>query len=715
MNEKQFQQTLRRAFLFPFAVGVLLAAVLIAEVQFLVSRSEWVEHTNQAISLSQQLFRLAIDEETSLRAYVLTRDKRFLDPCHEGDKLAPTMQQELRQLVADSPEETARHQKAIQAFQAWAVWADEAIAITDAGGWAGGVQFQLRGKKLMDEYRRKRSEFIEGEERLREERLARSRQTIKLLNFTIIALSILLALGFAVLGRKQLLALSRSFNQALASAQTSAAEAKAQQDRLAGIIGSAMDAIITVDESQHIQVFNRAAEQIFRCSASQALGQTLDRFIPERFREVHRHHVENFEHTGITNRTMSRPGTLWGRRSDGEEFPIEATISQVKSGDQKLFTVVLRDVTERKEAESRIAEQARLLDQASDAIIVRDDEGRIASWNRGAQVIYGWTPEEADGKLVHDLMQTRFPEPLTEIVNWVRKHGRWEGELEQTRKNGDRVTVLSRWMQVFGAQDTNDHRPLMEINTDITRRKQLEAALQANERLALTGRLSACIAHEINNPLDTVANVLFLVEQQYDGESEARRLINTAQREVQRIMEISRNMLNLHREKRTPSPIKVSELLASVVALVDETIAKGRRNIQIQPGFKGEVEGFPAELLQVFTNILKNAVEATQGGGYIRISSEAASESGQEGVLIRVADDGCGIPEVMQAKLFSPFVSTKEAGGTGLGLWVSRSILQKHGGTIRIASTVGGSQTATTVSIFLPLRRQARSIKSDWN
>jgi len=459
MNEKQFQQTLRRAFWFPFAVGVLLAGVLIAEVQFLVSRSEWVEHTNRAISLSQQLFRLAIDEETSLRAYVLTRDKQFLAPYHEGNRLAPVMQKELRLLVADSPEETTRHEKAIQAFQAWARWADEAIATTDAGGWAGDVQFQLRGKELMDEYRRRRSEFVEGEDLLRQERLARSRQTLKLLNFTIVALSILLALGFAVLGRKQLMALSHSFNQALDSADTSAAEAKAQEDRLAGIIGSAMDAIISVDESQRIHVFNRAAEQIFRCSASEAFGQPLDRFIPERFREVHQQHVEEFGHTGVTNRTMSRPGTLWARRSDGQEFPIEATISQVKLGDQKLLTVVLRDITERKEAETRIAEQARLLEQASDGIIVLDESGRIGYWNRGAQVLYGWTPEEADGTLARDLLQTQFPEPLTEIVNWVRQHGRWEGELVQTRKNGDHVTVLSRWMQVSDGQGMADRSP----------------------------------------------------------------------------------------------------------------------------------------------------------------------------------------------------------------------------------------------------------------
>src|SRR5262249_45368079 len=151
----------------------------------------------------------------------------------------------------------------------------------------------------------------------------------------------------AALGRKEMMSISRSFSTALDTAKGTSA-------RLTGIVDSAMDAIITADEKQRIVLFNRAAEQIFRCAAADAVGQPLDRFIPERFRYAHRQHVQDFGQTGVTNRSMYRPGTLWALRSDGQEFPIEATISQVETAGQKLFTVILRDITERKETEEAL-------------------------------------------------------------------------------------------------------------------------------------------------------------------------------------------------------------------------------------------------------------------------------------------------------------------------------------------------------------------------
>jgi signal transduction histidine kinase len=163
-------------------------------------------------------------------------------------------------------------------------------------------------------------------------------------------------------------------------------------------------------------------------------------------------------------------------------------------------------------------------------------------------------------------------------------------------------------------------------------------------------------------------------------------------------------MLSLHRESRVASKVNLFELLQGVVTLVQETIAKGRRKIELITEFNGEVEAFPSELRQVFTNVIKNAVEATAEGGDIKIYSDAAQESGQNGVVVRVVDDGIGIPEQLRARLFNPFVTTKEESGTGLGLWVSRSIVEKHGGSIRLSESTSTSNSGTTAAIFLPLR-----------
>src|SRR3990170_2862600 len=174
---------------------------------------------------------------------------------------------------------------------------------------------------------------------------------------------------------------------------------EASQARLAAIVDSAMDAILTVDEGQKIVLFNRAAEQVFRCSRTEALGAPLERFLPERFRAAHRGHIEHFARTGVTARRMGDVTTLWALRANGEEFPIEASISQAVEAGRRFFTVILRDVTLRREAEGD-AERARgalsdaqarlsaIVDSAMDAVITVDEQQKIVLFNRAAEQVF---------------------------------------------------------------------------------------------------------------------------------------------------------------------------------------------------------------------------------------------------------------------------------------------------------------------------------------
>ncbi len=207
-----------------------------------------------------------------------------------------------------------------------------------------------------------------------------------------------------------------------------------------------------------------------------------------------------------------------------------------------------------------------------------------------------------------------------------------------------------------------------------------------------------------------IGNILFLISQQTGDSAELQQLIGTAQREVYRVAQISKNMLSLHRESRTATRVKIGELLENVVSLIDETIAKGKRQFLLEHGFDGEIQGFPAELRQVFTNIIKNAVEATSDGGTIRVFSVPSEQEHRNGVLVHVVDDGSGVPEQMKSRLFNPFATSKETSGSGLGLWVSRSIVEKHGGTIQISSNAELQTRGTTVSVFLPLESYAESM-----
>src|SRR5205807_5882645 len=245
-------------------------------------------------------------------------------------------------------------------------------------------------------------------------------------------------------------------------------EMRRSQEQLAGVIGSAMDAIITIDEKQRIVLFNAAAERMFLYPAEDAIGKPLDQFIPERFRAGHKGHIQNFGKTHVTRREMGALGALFGLRADGEEFPIEASISQIESDGRKLYTVILRDVSERKRTEEALKEQARILDLAP--VMIRDLNGRILFWNTGVEKMYGWKAEEALEKISHKLLKTEFPRPLEEIKARLLAHGDWEGELVHTRKDGERIVVTSHW--VLHRDEYDRPKAVLVVANDITERKQ---------------------------------------------------------------------------------------------------------------------------------------------------------------------------------------------------------------------------------------------------
>ena len=223
---------------------------------------------------------------------------------------------------------------------------------------------------------------------------------------------------------------------------------------------------------------------------------------------------------------------------------------------------------------------------------------------------------------------------------------------------------------------------------DITLQRRSQLALIANEKLAVAGRLAATIAHEIHNPLDSVANLLFLMDGQSTPE-ETTQFLQMAKSELARVTQISRAMLSLYRESHAPVMISLTPMLESVLLLMDRRFQDLSVTVETQIMENLEVRGFPAELRQVFH---ESAGERGGGGrgrearSVLRVEREAAArdEDGKmqpAGASITIWDNGTGITEKVQERLFQPFFTTKGEAGTGLGLWVSRGIVLKHGGT----------------------------------
>jgi signal transduction histidine kinase len=238
---------------------------------------------------------------------------------------------------------------------------------------------------------------------------------------------------------------------------------------------------------------------------------------------------------------------------------------------------------------------------------------------------------------------------------------------------------------------------------DITERKQTEEALLRSEKMALASRTATTIAHEINNPLAAVVNMVFLA-QTSQTLPEARNYLDKADAELGRISQITRRALGFYRESAVPATAPVGAILDSAADLL---ITRNRANqvtIDRQYDDSVQVTAVNGDLRQVFSNLIANSLDAVQRQGTIKLraSTHRRPGSGEAAVRVTIADNGAGIAPDVLPHIFEPFYTTKGSAGTGLGLWVSRQLIEKYGGSIRVRSCSKGARRGTTISVILP-------------
>ena len=249
---------------------------------------------------------------------------------------------------------------------------------------------------------------------------------------------------------------------------------------ISAVVDTAMDAIISANESQHIILFNAAAERMFQCSRREALGKKLDRFILEPHRTTHRHHAEIFGSTGKTRQIMGRLGTFCGMRSNGEKFPLEVSVSNVEVGGQKIFTTILRDVTERIRAEELHSWLAAIVESSNDAIIGKNLDGIVTSWNHGAEAIFGYSAEEITGQPLAQLIPLDRQDEEEQILRRIRQ-GERVNRFETVRRCKDgRLIDVS--VTISPIKDANDRVVgASKVARDVTERKRAELELRRRE------------------------------------------------------------------------------------------------------------------------------------------------------------------------------------------------------------------------------------------
>ena len=360
-----------------------------------------------------------------------------------------------------------------------------------------------------------------------------------------------------------------------------------------------------------------------------------------------------------------------------------------------------------------LRERADLLELASEAIAVTDLQGEIRFWNSGAEELYGWRREEVTGKNIHELLHTVAVHQSYE--SWQHElltSGKWEGNLIHRTREGREVIVASR--QAVKTENDGSASTILEINRDMTAHLQTEEALRKAERLAAMGRVAGIIAHEINNPLEAIINAFYLLRDHPSLDDEARTYARLGEEELLRVAHIVRQTLGFYRESQPATSVSIPEILNNVLELQSRRLQVNRIQLEKLYQTDAAVFGFPQELKQVFLNLIGNAVQAMPGGGRLRLRVHEKTDprTNIRGVAVSICDSGLGIKPEDAKRLFEPFFSTKAAKGTGLGLWISKGIVQKHEGAIHFRSLKTARGCATCFRVFLPELTSANTLKT---
>jgi signal transduction histidine kinase len=297
---------------------------------------------------------------------------------------------------------------------------------------------------------------------------------------------------------------------------------------------------------------------------------------------------------------------------------------------------------------------------------------------------------------VHDPKE--LPRVLAKWAAAVREGAPWEDSFPLRGADGEYRLFLSR---AFPIRDSSGNVVRwFGTNTDISEHAKAQEVLRRTEKLAAAGRLAASIAHEINNPLEAVTNLLYLVAQDDGVPDRLKEYLRMADEELQRVAHIARQTLGFYKETTYPTHFLVSDVLDEVVRLHGRKLTSKQIAVHRQYRDPGEIVASRGELRQVFSNLVSNAIDATNPPGKLFLrTATTRSSSGERVLRISIADAGSGIAREHLTRIFEPFFTTKKDVGTGLGLWVSREIVAKLGGTMRVRSRVG---QGTVFSVTLP-------------
>jgi PAS domain S-box-containing protein len=476
------------------------------------------------------------------------------------------------------------------------------------------------------------------------------------------------------------------------------------------------DAVMTSDAQGRVTFLNPVAETLTGWKTEEALGQPIQsvfRIINEQTGEPasdivgqvlrERRVVALANHTALVTK-------------DGIETPIEDSAAPIMDAAGEVTGVVLvfHDVTDRRAAQESLRQNEERLrfhfENTPLAVVEWGADFRLSKWSGEAERIFGWRAEEVLGKRldefrwVYEEDAAKVAETSVGLLDGSRP--RSVSQNRNYRKDGS--VVHCEWYNSSLLDASGKLASILSLVLDITDRKQAQEALIRNEKLASVGRMAASIAHEINNPLAAVMNTLYLAKNSEGTTASVREYLDIADEELKRVSHITRQALGFYRESSVPAEVSVSAILDSAVDVLQSRIKAKGAKIEKQYDKDLQITAVGGELRQVFSNLLLNSIEAVGENGVIKLRAGRSriTGDGDAGVRITVADNGKGIEPSLRSRVFEPLFTTKDATGTGLGLWVTKQIVEKHGGSIRFRSRAVGKSTGTVFSVVIPAKAE---------
>lgn len=438
-------------------------------------------------------------------------------------------------------------------------------------------------------------------------------------------------------------------------------------------------------------------------------GRALDHLIGTPFRShVATAHLDAFEAAIVRSEEAPSRVEIALRSDSGGEVPVYLSITSFVEFGSRALCMVVTDLREQKRQEQIVATEKlskTLVEQALEAIAVCDPTGRIILASQTLHKLCACNPlfQRFDDVLRLETQHRGRTVPLTlpMILSGPRLRAVEVLAAPPGRSDMCQMLLSAGPIQLPGDSGTGCVLSLF----DIEERKRAEEALRQSEKLAATGRLAATIAHEINNPLEAVTNLLYLCANAPGMEPQMVDYLRLAESELSRVAHITRQTLTFHRLSPHPEPVRLAEIVESVLYLYERQLMAKR--VEVMREFENEqpVMGYANELRQVVSNLFTNAIEACPAGGKLRVRLYRSHEfhNGHvPGIRLVVGDTGSGIPRTHARHIFEPFYTTKGAKGSGLGLWVSQGIIAKHGGTIRMRSSTLPQKSGTVFSVFVP-------------